>query len=185
MVERATQRVAATVATMITDLVQIRLLGEKKRGENERLRRHMKSRDHSDRILRRVAQGIEEQIDCTTCANCCRHVSPMLSEEDVARLASHLGMSHDEFIAKYLDKTESDPEFPWMMRIKPCPFLKDNRCSVYEHRPGTCRGYPYLNKPDLVSRTMGMIDRTAVCPAVFEVWEELKRETGFRRDRRR
>ena len=47
---------------MITDLVQIRLLGEKKRGENERLRKHMKSRDHSDRILRRVAEQIEDQI---------------------------------------------------------------------------------------------------------------------------
>ena len=50
---------------MITDLVQIRLLGEKKRHENERFRRHMKSHDHSDRILRRIAEGIEEQIDCT------------------------------------------------------------------------------------------------------------------------
>jgi predicted XRE-type DNA-binding protein len=30
----------------------------------------MKSRDHSDRILRRIAEEIEEQIDCTACANC-------------------------------------------------------------------------------------------------------------------
>jgi len=56
---------------MITDLVQIRLLGEKKRPENERFRRHMKAHDHSDRILRRIAEGIQDQIDCTQCANCC------------------------------------------------------------------------------------------------------------------
>ena len=42
---------------MITDLVQIQTLGEKKRQENERFRRHLKSRDHSDRILRRIAEG--------------------------------------------------------------------------------------------------------------------------------
>ena len=50
---------------VLTDLVQIGMLGEKKREENLRFRKHMKSHDHSDRILRRIAEGIEEQIDCT------------------------------------------------------------------------------------------------------------------------
>ena len=44
---------------MITDLVQIRLLGDKKRPENERFRKHLKTHDHSDRILRRIAEGIQ------------------------------------------------------------------------------------------------------------------------------
>ena len=47
---------------MITDLVQIRLLGEKKRPENERFRRHLKVHDFSERRLRNVAAEIEEQI---------------------------------------------------------------------------------------------------------------------------
>ena len=51
---------------MLTDLVQIKLLGEKKRPENERFRKHMKSFDHSDRMLRRIAEGIEDQIDIST-----------------------------------------------------------------------------------------------------------------------
>src|SRR5947209_17140065 len=73
---------------MITDLVQIRMLGEKKREENTRFRKSMKS--HSDRILRRIAQDIEEQIDCRACANCCRVATVRLSERDVERLARHL-----------------------------------------------------------------------------------------------
>ncbi len=75
---------------METDLVQIRVLGEKKRAENERFRKHLKSRDHSDRILRRIAEKVEDAIDCTTCANCCRLASVRLSERDVARLATYL-----------------------------------------------------------------------------------------------
>ena len=39
---------------MLTDLVQIAVLGEKKRAENLRFRKHMKSHDHSDRILRHM-----------------------------------------------------------------------------------------------------------------------------------
>ena len=85
---------------MITDLVQIRLLGEKKRPENERFRRHLKTHDHSDRILRRIAEGIEEQIDCTQCANCCRVATVKVSERDVERLAKYLRIAPAEFVAQ-------------------------------------------------------------------------------------
>ena len=71
---------------MITDLVQIKILGEKKREENTRLRIHMKSRDYSDRILRRTAEAIEDAIDCTTCANCCRVATAKVTERDIDRL---------------------------------------------------------------------------------------------------
>ena len=85
---------------MITDLVQIRTLGEKKRDENLRFRKHMKSRDHSDRILRRIAEEIEGQIDCRACANCCKVATTQLSERDVERLARYLRISPDRFLAE-------------------------------------------------------------------------------------
>lgn len=93
---------------MITDLVQIRTLGEKKRGENERFRRHLKSRDHSDRILRRIAEGIEEQIDCTVCANCCRVATVTLAERDIERLARFLRVPAAEFVARFTMESEEE-----------------------------------------------------------------------------
>src|ERR1017187_2798525 len=78
---------------MLTGLVQIRLLGEKKRDENLKFRRFMKAHDHSDRILRRIAQGIEDQIDCTQCANCCRVSTVTITDRDVERLARYLRVS--------------------------------------------------------------------------------------------
>ena len=89
-------------------------------------------------------------------------------------------MSSPELVSKYLKPTESGEDNPWIMGERPCPFLKDNRCTVYEHRPANCRDYPYLHKPDFTHRTLSMIGRLSECPIVFEVWEELKRETGFR-----
>jgi len=47
----------------IADLLQIRLLGEKKREENLRFRRFLKSHGHSDRVLRRIAEGVQDRID--------------------------------------------------------------------------------------------------------------------------
>src|ERR1035441_5518000 len=85
---------------MLTDLVQIRLLGEKKRDENLKFRRFMKSHDHSDRILRRIAQGIEDQIDCTQCANCCRVATVTVTRSEERRVGkecrSRWSPSHSE-----------------------------------------------------------------------------------------
>ena len=70
---------------------------------------------------------------------------------------------------------------PWQTRSTPCPFLKDNLCSIYEDRPAECSGYPYLYKPDFVVRTLAMVERTFTCPIVYEVMEELKKSLDFPR----
>ena len=47
---------------MIQDLVQIRQLGEKKRPENERFRRHLKTHYYSERGLRHMATLVVSQL---------------------------------------------------------------------------------------------------------------------------
>jgi Fe-S-cluster containining protein len=160
------------------DLVQIRELAAKKEKENWRFREFLKGSDlEPEDIDSRVAEITERVwagIDCTTCANCCRELQPTFSEEDVARVARRLGMDRQQFINTYLQKTEPGESNPWETRTTPCPFLKGNLCGVYEDRPGDCSDYPFLFKPDFVSRSWGTIERTFTCPIVCEVMEELK-----------
>src|SRR5438270_96362 len=127
---------------MITDLVQIRLLGEKKREENTRFRKSMKS--HSDRILRRIAQEIEEQIDCTACANCCRVATVKLSERDVERLARHLRIQPARFLADYTTGSATEGLILRRNAGTGCVFLSGNDCTIYEARPDICRRFPHL-----------------------------------------
>ena len=87
---------------------------------------------------RRVWAG----IDCAECANCCREVKPGFSDEEVNRLARRLAMTRGQFIETYLEGSERDCETPWTTRTTPCPFLKDNLCSIYEDRPADCSGLP-------------------------------------------
>ncbi|HEV8491474.1 MAG TPA: YkgJ family cysteine cluster protein, partial [Candidatus Angelobacter sp.] len=96
-------------------------------------------------------------------------------------LARRLAMTRERFIEEYLERSEPTDDNPWTTRTTPCPFLKDNLCSVYEDRPADCSGYPYLYKPHFASRTLGMSGRTFTCPIVYEVMEELKKSLGFRR----
>ncbi len=168
---------------MITDLVQIRLLGEKKRPENERFRRHMKSYDHSDRILRRVAEEIEEQIDCTVCANCCKVATAEVSERDVERLARYLRIKPAQFLAEYTVEHPQDGVILRRTDEQGCVFLDGTSCTVYDARPETCQRFPHLVRGagSIVSRMWQFIDRACYCPIVYNSLEAFKKELGFKR----
>jgi Fe-S-cluster containining protein len=175
-----------TISIMAVDLVQIRKLAETKEEENFRFRQFLKTRCNlePDKIDERVFEATRRVwagIDCTVCANCCREMKPTFSEEEVGQVARRLGMERQEFVETHLEPSEAGSENPWRCRATPCPFLKNNLCSIYEDRPADCSGYPYLYERDFVSRTMGMIERTFTCPIVYEAMEELKKSLGFLR----
>ena len=167
---------------MHSDLIQIRLLGEKKREENLRFRRFMKSHDHSDRILRRIAQGIEEQIDCTQCGNCCRVATARITERDAGRLTAFLRISPAQFLAQY---TAADPEEGRILRRSEetgCVFLEGTTCTVYQARPDACQRFPHLVRGagSIASRMWQFVDRATYCPIVYNSLEAFKEKLGFR-----
>jgi Fe-S-cluster containining protein len=172
---------------MLTDLVQIGLLGEKKRDENLRFRRFMKSRDHSDRILRRIGEGIEEQIDCTQCANCCKVAATPVSERDVERLSRHLRLPREKFLAGYTMRDEDAPENGGRILRRTeadgCVFLDGKLCSVYEARPDNCQRFPHIVRGagSIASRMWQFVDRACYCPIVYHSLEAFKQELGFKR----
>jgi uncharacterized protein len=162
--------------------VQIRLLGEKKREENLRFRVFMKSRDHSDRILRRIAQGIEDEIDCTICANCCRVATARVTERDVERLARFLRISEAQFLAGYTMESEEEGRVLRRTDEAGCVFLSGNDCTVYEARPDACQRFPHVVRGNgsIASRMWQFVDRACYCPIVYNSLEAFKQEMGFR-----
>ncbi|MEX2260777.1 MAG: YkgJ family cysteine cluster protein [Bryobacteraceae bacterium] len=165
---------------MVTDLVQIRQLGEKKRGENERFRRHLKTHDFHERRLRRIAEDIEEQIDCLECANCCKVATVRLQERDVEKLARHLGLQPARFLKDYTVVSE-DEGLILRRTEQGCVFLDGKQCLIYDARPQTCTNFPHLVRGNgsLPSRMWEMVDRACYCPIVYNSLEAFKRETGF------
>ena len=168
---------------MVTDLVQIRLLGEKKRDENLRFRRHMKSYDHFDRILRRIAQGIEEQIDCTQCANCCKVATAIVTERDAERLARYLRITLAQFLAGYTMEDEEEGRILRRTAETGCVFLEGTTCTVYDARPDACQRFPHVVRGagSIASRMWQFVDRAVYCPIVYNSLEAFKEELGFRR----
>jgi hypothetical protein len=168
---------------VVTDLVQIRLLGEKKRDENLRFRRHMKSHDHSDRILRRIAQGIEEQIDCTQCGNCCKVATAIVTERDAERLARYLRITPAQFLAEYTMVDEEEGRILRRTAETGCVFLEGTTCTVYDARPDACQRFPHVVRGagSIASRMWQFVDRAVYCPIVYNSLEAFKEELGFQR----
>lgn len=173
----------------------VEALATRKQEENYSLRSYLKRQDRLseeevDQLVCDVTRRVWAGFDCATCANCCKEVDTSVTDQDIQRLAAALGLSQEDFRSRYIDGQVSPEECDgdvvlWRMRSRPCPFLKDNKCIVYEARPDECRGYPYLFEPKFSFRTLGMIERTFSCPVVYQVFEELKEELPFGRGRKR
>jgi Fe-S-cluster containining protein len=143
--------------------------------QNYRFLRSLKMRSPKkvDRIALELHQHAFSIVDCTKCANCCKTLHPVVTNEDITRIAQHLGIAEDRFIAAYL---EQDEDGGYRIKKSPCPFLADdNRCTIYDERPEKCRGYPFTDKPDFVFMTMTHANNAVVCPAVFYLVEQMKR----------
>jgi Fe-S-cluster containining protein len=166
---------------MLTDLVQIRRLGEQKRDENFRFRRYIKSHNFVERQFRHAAEEIEEQIDCRQCAECCRVGEVPLAERDVEHLSRFLRISPKKFAEEYT-ATGEDGELILRRSKAGCVFLDGNDCTVYEARPGNCERFPHLIRGagSIQSRMWQFVDRAAYCPIVYNWMEAVKNLTKFR-----
>ena len=167
---------------MITDLVQIKRIGEKQRQENQRFRAWMKRHNFVEKRFKAIAQATEDAIDCTACANCCRVATTQVTERDVERLAKYLSMSVSDVLNHYTVQSEDEGHI-LKQTENGCVFLEGNLCSVYESRPHTCELFPHLVKGNgsLLSRMWHMPDRAVYCPIVFNTLEQFKAETGFKK----
>lgn len=168
---------------VITDLVQIKRLGQQKRGENERLRKHMKRHVFVERRLRQLAEQIEQDIDCTQCANCCKVATVRLMDRDVERLAKFFRLSAERFVADYCDLSEEEGLILKRDDKSGCTFLDGTTCTIYEARPRNCEYFPHVVRGEgsLLSRMWEFTDRACYCPIVYNTLEAWKPEVGFTR----
>jgi uncharacterized protein len=116
------------------------------------MRRYLSKIDRNrPRGLDATIAGLEKQvwkeIDCLSCANCCKTMTPTYTPADLKRISAHFNLTVDGFKEKYLKQERGGPR-DWMNKKQPCQFLnlKDNKCSIYAIRPADCAGFPHLTK---------------------------------------
>jgi Fe-S-cluster containining protein len=114
-----------------------------------------------------------KEVDCLTCANCCKKMTPTLTKQDKKRIAHHLGLEVKAFKEKYLVYDEEDKD--WRMQKQPCVFLdlQSNKCTIYPVRPDDCAGFPHLTKTPLKSYLYIHKQNIEYCPATYRFVEKM------------
>jgi uncharacterized protein len=150
-------------------------ISKKKAIENNKFLQSLRRKDPRkiDDAFHRLHEEVFEEIDCLTCANCCKTTSPIFYQTDIERVAKAVRLKPGDFIEKYL-RVDEDKDY--VLKSSPCPFLdSENYCSVYEDRPKACREYPHTNRKKMVQILDLTYKNTLVCPAVLEIVERLKK----------
>ena len=89
--------------------MQIKRLGEKKRDENGRFRKYMKSRVFVERQFRKAAEEVTDAIDCRQCAECCRVTDVQIVERDIQKLSHFLDFPKKLFSKNTRPATKTTP----------------------------------------------------------------------------
>lgn len=169
---------------LLTDLTEIARLSELNFDSNSDFRACLRrgklcSDDNElDALVHAIYAEIAPAIDCKSCANCCLKMCITVDDQDIERVAKRLGVSSEEFESQHV---AADGDYgEKFMPEEPCPMLGGTMCTVYEDRPKVCREFPHLDKDNFRTRLLGVIGSAEVCPIVFNVLEELKRQLGWR-----
>lgn len=125
-----------------------------------------------DDLFHKLHDEVFEIVSCLECAGCCSSISPIVTDNDIARVAKHLRMKPSLLLEQHL---YMDSDNDYVFKQSPCPFLMgDKYCSVYEARPRACREYPHTDRVNMHQILSLTFKNTQVCPAVALIVERLQ-----------
>jgi hypothetical protein len=129
---------------------------------------------HLDYLMQDLHEQVFEEVDCLSCANCCKTTGPLFTAADIDRISKHLKLKPQLFIAQYL---RIDEDQDYVLQSVPCSFLgADNYCSIYEVRPKACAEFPHTNRKKFHQISSLTEKNVAICPAAYKVVEAMKKE---------
>lgn len=108
-----------------------------------------------------------KECACLTCITACVRCPGRLVPDDLAPIASHLGLSVPELMAKYLtpsdDLDNTGALRPQWIKNYGCVFLKNQRCSIHAVKPFECREWTH----DVTSEQVD-----AIIERIGDAWRE-------------
>ena len=169
---------------MTVDLVAIRESAQALREENLAFCRYARDHHHPIEEFQQIAAGVQREIDCTQCANCCRRTVVSVQPDEIEAIARYLGIDADLAMHQY---TRADPEDSRARVLANerdgCVFLDENLCMIYDVRPKPCRDFPHvgLHCHSLGARLSSLYRHMEICPIVYHTFERYKQRLGYHR----
>ena len=113
-------------------------------------------------------------FNCRQCGLCCRELLPkdMGIRRGLTLLPEEAKLFHETQVKPYLGygKRPYEKDFKihaYQLTLPSCPHLTENKCTIYEKRPATCRQFPFSLDPDKEQGILLGVDMN--CPAAVEL----------------
>ena len=127
-----------------------------------------------DYIMKDLHDNEFKKTNCLNCANCCKTTGPLFTLADIERISKHMRQKPQQFITTYL-RVDEDKDY--VLQSVPCTFLdSENKCFIYEVRPKACREFPHTDRKKFQQIASLTLQNIAICPAAFNIVEEMKRK---------
>ncbi|MEP6711780.1 MAG: YkgJ family cysteine cluster protein [Ferruginibacter sp.] len=130
-----------------------------------------------DRLTPIIEAEVWQEVDCLSCANCCKKMTPTFTPKDIKRISAHFNQTPEAFTKQWLKK---DSNKDLVNTRQPCQFLnlQSNKCSIYAIRPEDCAGFPHLSKKKWSDYAHVHKQNIDYCPATFKMVEKMMARVG-------
>ena len=164
---------------MIIDIPKLKRKASRKKRHYELFLKKLKRKKPSNiqKIAKQIDAEVWQEIDCLSCANCCKTMVPTYTRGDMKRIADHFGITSRQLYDKYLAHDENNDI---VNQSTPCQWLgKDNKCKIYDIRPRDCRGFPHLKRSHFFDQSETFINNIKYCPATMRMLEILEERASI------
>jgi hypothetical protein len=101
--------------------------------ENPAFRRYLSAHHYPDKPFQILASEVQQHVDCTACANCCRYSVVPVNKTEIENIARYLGVTPEAAASLF---TIPDPDAPALRILlnsgEGCVFVHGNLCMIYK-----------------------------------------------------
>ena len=126
-----------------------------------------------DYVMQEIHNSEFKKTNCLKCANCCKTTGPLFTLADIERISKHFRQKPQQFIDQHL-KIDEDQDY--VLKSVPCTFLdNENYCMIYDVRPKACREFPHTDRKKFQQISNLTLKNVEICPAAYNIVEEMKK----------
>lgn len=162
------------------DINDLAVLANRKEEENHRFRNYLKNHadnEELDKQFKSLHEKYFKIYDCKKCRNCCKKIGISVNEDELNAICNYLKIGKEKFSKDNLIERYGEYSF----KEHKCKFLEENNnCKIEKCLPRTCKEYPYTDKEERLFSLYSIVDNASICPVVYEILEDLKKEYNFK-----